>query len=155
MIFITVGTQLPFDRLIEGLDNLPHFSNNKAFAQIGKGSRYIPKEIEYKENLSQTEFQEAFENASIIISHAGIGTILTAQRLNKPLIVFPRISTLKEHRNDHQISTTKQLKDIQGIYPAKTIDDIKDLLERNLTPPSNSHKESLKKLQMDINTYAK
>jgi UDP-N-acetylglucosamine transferase subunit ALG13 len=107
MIFVTVGEQLPFDRLITAVDNWASDSGEAVFAQIGN-SHLKPNAIKYKKTLDPLEFNRAFLEASVIIAHAGMGTIITALELGKPLLVMPRQARFGEHRNDHQLATAKR-----------------------------------------------
>ena len=81
MIFYTVGTQLPFDRLTKMIDKFAETSDIEIFGQIGN-TDYKPKNFEYCKQLEVADFERKFDSASIIISHAGMGTIL--QSLVKP-----------------------------------------------------------------------
>ncbi|WP_163712917.1 glycosyltransferase [Mangrovibacterium lignilyticum] len=123
MIFITVGTQAPFDRLIELVDQWACHSNMKCFAQTNKG-KYIPKNIEHKEFLTEQEFNAHFNEAKIIISHAGMGTIISSLKNGKILLTLPRLAEFKEHRNDHQYATTKAFAQKEYIYPIYNESDL-------------------------------
>ncbi|MDP3559232.1 MAG: glycosyltransferase [Legionellaceae bacterium] len=107
MIFVTVGEQLPFDRLISAVDDWASDSGEEVFAQIGN-SQLKPNIIQYKKHLDPIEFKRAFLAADVIIAHAGMGTIITALELGKPLLVMPRQACFGEHRNDHQLATAKR-----------------------------------------------
>jgi UDP-N-acetylglucosamine transferase subunit ALG13 len=109
MIFVTVGTQLAFDRMISAIDEWAGRRRQKnVFAQIGV-SDLKPKNIEWVQSLTQPAFKKCMQEADLIVSHAGMGTILTALDLNKPIIIMPRRAILGEHRNDHQLATTREL----------------------------------------------
>jgi len=109
MIFVTVGTDGPFDRLIRAVDLwAAQAGRTDVFAQIGK-STLKPRFIQYAEFLEPPEFQDRFMAARLVISHAGMGTILTALRYGKPLLVMPRRAGLGEQRNDHQLATARRL----------------------------------------------
>lgn len=118
MIFLTTGTQLHFDRLVRAMDRIASNLGEEVFAQIGFGS-YKPSHMNWSETVKPQQFEEMCRNANCIVSHAGIGTILTARRLGKPLIVFPRRAEFGEHRNDHQVATVKHLSHLQGVYVAE------------------------------------
>ncbi len=107
MIFVTVGEQLPFDRLISAVDAWASDSGEEVFAQIGN-SQLKPTAIKYQKNLDPLEFKRVFLAADVIIAHAGMGTIITALELGKPLLVMPRQACFGEHRNDHQLATAKR-----------------------------------------------
>lgn len=107
MIFVTVGAQLPFDRLIRTVDEWAASAPKEVFAQIGK-SNYQPQNIAYKPFLLPQDYKEYFEKAELIVAHAGMGTIISALELNKPLLAMPRLKKYGEHRNDHQVATAKR-----------------------------------------------
>lgn len=129
MILVTTGTQLPFDRLIMAIDELAPSLNEPVFAQIGV-SGYRPRNIEWTAKLHPAQFDERMRAASLVVSHAGIGTILRAKRYGKPIILFPRQVIHGEQRNDHQLATCAQLAGEPGIYIARDRLGLCDLLLR-------------------------
>jgi UDP-N-acetylglucosamine transferase subunit ALG13 len=109
MIFVTVGGQMPFDRLIRTVDEWA-FSRARSdvFAQIGP-SDFRAKAIETTSFIDSIEFRRRFEAASLIVAHAGMGTIITALECGKPIIAMPRRGKLRETRNDHQVAMATHL----------------------------------------------
>ena len=114
MIFVTVGMQLGFDRLIRAMDELAPQLDEEVIAQIGKGD-YIPHNISFQRHYTPNEIENLFDTSRMIIAHAGIGTVLAAKRHAKPLVILPRRANLGEHRNDHQLATARQLQGRPGI----------------------------------------
>ncbi len=109
MILVTVGTELPFDRLIRAVDLWARETGRSdVFAQIGENA-WRPSSFPAVEFLAPPEFNRCFTQARLIISHAGMGTILSALRFEKPILVMPRRAALGEQRNDHQMATAQQL----------------------------------------------
>lgn len=109
MIFVTVGTQLPFDRMIRAIDDwAARRRGTEVFAQIGP-STYRPRYIEWSMFLGAEACREKTRQASLIVAHAGMGSIITALELGKPILVMPRRMALNEQRNDHQLATVEQL----------------------------------------------
>lgn len=109
MIFVTVGTQLGFDRMIRTVDQWAAArSRRDVFAQIGP-AEYRPQNIEYRESISPREFRERVESASVVVAHAGMGSIISALELQRPIVVMPRHAARLEQRNDHQIATAREL----------------------------------------------
>lgn len=106
MIFLTVGSALPFDRLVQMVDEIvPSLKlREPMFAQIGRG-RYKPLHFEHIDFLHKAEFDKVFEQASLVISHAGIGTIGKALGARKPILVLPRQKAFGELVDDHQLLT--------------------------------------------------
>lgn len=107
MIFVTVGTQLPFDRLVSAVDEWAALEGGRdVFAQIGP-SKLRPAHIEHARFISPEECSERMRAADAIVAHAGMGTILTGLELGKTVLVMPRRAVLGEHRNDHQLATAQ------------------------------------------------
>jgi UDP-N-acetylglucosamine transferase subunit ALG13 len=107
LILVTVGGQLPFDRLIRCVDAWAAQAGPvEVLAQIGDGT-YQPQHLRWERSLAPSRFREVFARAEAVIGHAGIGTILTALELEKCLLVFPRRADHGEHRSDHQLGTAR------------------------------------------------
>ena len=144
MIFATVGTQLPFDRLVRALDQwAAHNPKEEIFAQIGQ-SEYIPENIEWARTLSADLFRSKLEQCHLVVAHAGMGTIISAAELGKSVMVLPRRADLGEHRNDHQLATADQLRHFNGLEVADDCGRLMQLLDENLgsTPNSNPGESS-------------
>jgi UDP-N-acetylglucosamine transferase subunit ALG13 len=109
VIFVTVGAQAPFDRLIRAVDEWAVArGRSDVFAQIGS-TDFLPKSISAKKFMDPLEFRKCVETADVIVAHAGMGSIITALECGKPIIVMPRRGSLKETRNDHQVATASYL----------------------------------------------
>lgn len=129
MIFVTVGTQLPFDRMVSAIDQwASRTGRDDVFAQIGP-SKYKPSHIQFAEFLPADECRRRIEQASVIIAHAGMGSIITAMELAKPIIVMPRRCELGEHRNNHQISTAQKFAEQGSIHVAMDENELAARLE--------------------------
>lgn len=129
MIFVTVGTQLPFDRLINAVDAWAiNHPDVEIVAQVGP-THLKPQNMRYSSFLSPDKIEEYFVRASLIVSHAGMGSILTALRYRKPILILPRRAPLSEHRNDHQMATAKWLCNRPGITVAWAETEIAEKLD--------------------------
>jgi len=127
MILLSVGTQFPFDRLVKAVDEWAvRVGRTDILAQIGP-SKYQPRMMKCFGLVSPNEFRDMQEKAELIIAHAGMGSILTAMEMNKPIIVFPRDHTLGEHRNAHQQATADRFEHTPGIFVVR---DTESLLDR-------------------------
>ena len=108
MIFVTVGTQLPFERLVKGVDEWARkHSEEEVYVQSGE-TEYRPTHCKCVPFTSPQQWEELFQRATRVVSHAGMGTLLKSLDYGKPLIIMPRIAMLGEHRNDHQLATAKR-----------------------------------------------
>ena len=110
MIFVTVGNTDPFDRLIQAVEQwaLTQSPRKEIFAQIGTG-QFIPTAFPAERFLDPLAFESRFEEAELVISHAGMGTIITALEFGKPLLVMPKRASLGEQRNEHQLATVEHV----------------------------------------------
>ena len=131
MILVTVGMQLGFDRLVRAMDTLAPTLNMPVIAQTGKGG-YRPQRMEARERITPDEFEALVSEARLIVSHAGIGTVLTAQRFSTPTVLMPRRADKGEHRNDHQLATVKSLRGRPGILVANDETQLPERIEQGL-----------------------
>lgn len=119
-IFVVVGTQEPFDRMIKAIDNWAgDHPGNEIFAQISHAG-YLPINMEYTDFITPDIFDQRFNEADLIVSHAGMGTIISALRNSKPIVVMPRFAQYHEHRNDHQVATAQSFEKLGFVYAAYT-----------------------------------
>ncbi|XTP36291.1 glycosyltransferase [Mycobacterium sp. TJFP1] len=118
MIFVTVGSDLPFDRLIRHIDLWADATQRSdIFAQVGS-AKYVPQTISYSEFLEPSDFNRHMAEADAVVAHAGMGTILSALQLQKPIIIFPRRTAFREIRNEHQLATARYLSASSNIFVA-------------------------------------
>jgi UDP-N-acetylglucosamine transferase subunit ALG13 len=102
MIFVTVGTHdQPFDRLVRAADELAARIDEPVVMQQGC-SRLQSNRAQSFDWATIGEMEEWIERARVVIAQAGAGTMITAFRHRKPLIVIPRLRKYGENYNDHQ-----------------------------------------------------
>jgi UDP-N-acetylglucosamine transferase subunit ALG13 len=127
MIFVTVGSQLSFDRLVNAVDDWasarPHV---ELFGQIGE-STTPPRNFASVSTLTPAEYRERFASADLVVGHAGMGTIIAALELRKPLLIMPRLARLRESRNDNQVGTARHFRSFARI---EVVESEADLAER-------------------------
>lgn len=136
MILLTVGTQLPFDRLVRDVDAWAgQWKGRRVVAQVGNSS-FQPRHLSQQPFFDAMELENLFRQADAIVSHAGMGSILSAMKHRKPIIVMPRRADMGEHRNDHQIATAQHLQDRPGIHVAWDSRQLTEALNRiHALPP--------------------
>lgn len=136
MIFVVVGTQEPFDRLIKWIDVWSAKTGyHDILAQIADSS-YKPRNFDWFDFMPINQFDEKFKEAHLIVSHAGMGTIISALQFNKPIIVMPRLAKFKEHRNDHQLATANSFSQagyVKSVYSEEEL--YTALINRNTIKP--------------------
>lgn len=136
MIFLTIGTHEPFDRLIRAVDDwcAARGTGAQVFGQITdpKPGAYCPQHFDWVARLSPQDYDRRFAAAGLIVSHAGMGSILTALHHTTPIVVMPRRGHLRETRNDHQFATVRMLGDRPGIHVAEDETHLGPVIERAL-----------------------
>jgi len=126
VIFLTVGTwHRGYDRLVKAVDDLVACGliKDKVIAQIGCGA-YKAKHLMVMDFCSPNKFVNIISSSRLVISHAGIGTISQAIKLNKPVVVMPRKISLGEVDNSHQYATARQLEAEGKILVAYEVSDL-------------------------------
>ena len=111
MILILLGTQdKPFNRLLEAVDKAINdgYIKEEVIAQIGF-TKYKSKNIKTFELIPKEEYENIIGRADLIITHAGVGSILTGLNKNKKVIAAARLKEYGEHTNNHQLQILNEL----------------------------------------------
>lgn len=104
MILVVLGTQdKSFSRLLEAVDREIEKGNIKDRVVVQAGqTKYESKNMEIFDLVPAPEFDKMMDDADVIITHGGAGTILTAIKKGKKIIAAARLQKYGEHHNDHQ-----------------------------------------------------
>ncbi len=138
MILITLGTQdKQFTRLLDMVQKEIDKGNinDKVIVQAGH-TKYNSKDMEIFDLIDREKFSELISKCDILITHGGVGSIITGLQNNKKVIVAPRLAKYDEHMNDHQIQITDNFSKAGYILPLYECDDLGEVLKKvkNFTP---------------------
>ncbi len=101
MILVTTGTNAPaFDRLLRAVE---HFDNGESLVVQHGPSKLRPPGATCVDYLAFDQFVELVREARVVITHAGVGSILITLMNGKRPIVVPRLARFGEHVDDHQV----------------------------------------------------
>ncbi|WP_434529983.1 glycosyltransferase (plasmid) [Haloarcula sp. NS06] len=145
MIFATVGTSPDgFDRLVRGVDAIAPALGEPVTAQVGHGE-YIPENINWFRFTDKEEIHELYRTASVVVAHAGAGTLSTALSYERPVVILPRREERGEHNDDHQTELATALSDRPGVQVVSETDELNSAIERarSESPDSVSTDRSL------------
>ncbi len=132
MIFLTVGSMMPFDRLVSAVDGWAETRGRRdVFAQIGSGI-YVPHACEWVRKLSSAEFGDVLSRASLVVAHAGMGTVLKAMEAGLPMVLLPRAASLREVTTDHQLNAVTWLSKKPGVRVVIEADELASALDNAL-----------------------
>jgi UDP-N-acetylglucosamine transferase subunit ALG13 len=124
VIFVTVGSMFPFDRLVRAMDAwAAAHPGEEVLAQIGDGD-FLPSHMRWLRRLDRGEFDDTVRRARLVVAHAGVGSVVTARTIGRPVVVLPRRRQLGEHTSDHQVETVGWLRGRPGIHVADREEDL-------------------------------
>lgn len=107
MILVTCGTnEQPFDRLVRAAHTLA--GPEPLVVQHGS-SRVDHGPGEWIDFLSFEELATKMREARVVVSHAGVGSIILARRCGKRPVIVPRRVALGEAVDDHQLPLARRL----------------------------------------------
>ena len=127
MIFLSIGTQVPFDRLVKAVDEIAPSLQTEIVAQVSK-TTYKAQYMKTFEFIAPHEFDLYFNKATLIVSHAGMGNIISALEREKPILVLPRLAKYGEHRNDHQMATARVFEKLNYVHVAYDAQELQQKL---------------------------
>lgn len=132
MILVTLGTQdKPFNRLLERIDEQIEKGNIKEEVVVQAGfTKYESKNMKIFDLVDREEFQKLITKCDLLITHGGVGSILTGLKNNKKVIVCPRLSKYGEHMNDHQIQIVSNFAKEGYILEYLDNNDLGDILKK-------------------------
>ncbi len=130
MILVLLGTQNnDFHRLLDEVERNIKIGNIKEEVIVQAGfTKYYSEDMKIFEMTSRTNLERMVEEANLIITHAGVGSIEMGLEKGKKVIAVPRKKIFGEHVNNHQKDIEEELSKKGFIIG---IDDV-ELLEQAL-----------------------
>lgn len=131
MILVMLGTQKnDFSRLLKEVENCINEGIIKEEVIVQAGStKYKTEKMKIFDLISREELDRKKEEASFIITHGGVGSIVSALKMNKKIIAVPRLKKYREHVNDHQKQIVENFVNqgyIKGVFD---INELKDAIQ--------------------------
>jgi beta-1,4-N-acetylglucosaminyltransferase len=129
MIFVTVGaSNLGFDRLVKKMDEIAGRLHEEVIIQVGL-TKYKPKHAKWYTYIDNRTMLELYNDANIIITHDGAGTLLTTLTLNKSTIVVPRLKKYNECAYTNKFDLAEALKEMDRIILVYDIEKLEKSIE--------------------------
>ncbi len=132
MILVILGTQdKEFPRLLKAVDREIKKGNivDKVVVQAGQ-TKYESDNMEIFDLLPGPEFEKLIDEADIIITHGGAGSILSAIKKNKRIIAAARLEKYKEHHNDHQKQIIKEFSKQGYLLELEDFNDLGEIIKK-------------------------
>ena len=134
MILVTLGTQdKQFTRLLKDIDSEITKGNIKEKVIVQAGytiDKYQTDNMEMFDLIDRDEFNKLVNECSLLITHGGVGSILTGLKAGKKVIACPRLFKYKEHMNDHQVHIINEFAKAGYILAYNENDDLSKILKK-------------------------
>lgn len=133
MIFVTVGSHYQgFDRLIKKMDEIAGKIDEEIIMQIGY-TKYKPTNSRYFDFAGYSKIKQLNNDARIVVSHAGVGSILTALEQKTHLIIVPRLKKYGEVVDDHQLEIARQLSENPNVTTLYDVENLDEFLKSDFS----------------------
>lgn len=130
MILVLLGTQNnSFHRLLEEMEkNIKDGTiKEKVVVQAGY-TKYETENMEIFDLIPKEELEKFQTEADLIITHGGVGSIITSIRKGKKVIAVPRKHQYGEHVNNHQIEIVQNFNEQGYIIGIEKVEDLKQAI---------------------------
>lgn len=110
MILVLLGTQNnSFIRLLEAIQkNIDNkVITDEVIVQAGF-TKFESKDMKVLDLIDKEELSKLQDRADLIITHGGVGSIISSLKKGKKVIVVPRLKKYGEHVNNHQIQIARR-----------------------------------------------
>ena len=155
MILILLGTQdKPFTRLLKTVDKAidDGFIKEKVVAQVGF-TKYSSKNIKTFDLIPKEEYEQIISEADLIITHAGVGSILTGLKKNKKVIAAARLKEYGEHTNNHQLEILNEFYKKGYILKLENFEELPKVLNKVKTFKPKQYKSNNENFVKMIEDY--
>lgn len=146
MIFFTVGTeQFDFKRMIDAADLVAtELPDEEVFIQIADNTE-VPQHASWERWLSYQDFAQRVQDARIVVTHAGAGSLLSCAWIDKVAITVPRLHKYGEHVDNHQCELADKMAELGHAIIGETPEELCRLVvdyEAEIGKLKREHKSS-------------
>jgi len=155
MILVLLGTQNnSFFRLLDEIENCINSGliNEEVIVQAGHTSYHSDK-IKILDFISESEINELIKKANYIITHGGVGSIISGIKSNKKVIAVSRLSKYNEHVNDHQIQIVNKFNNDGYIIGLNDVSLLKNGIEKISTFIPKKYTSSTQNILNIVSNY--
>lgn len=147
MILVTLGTQdKSFSRLLDMIEECikEKIIKEEIIVQAGF-TKYESDNMKIFDYIDMKEFDKLLTECDVLITHGGVGTIVSAVKQGKKVIASPRLSKYNEHHNDHQCQIIESFKEEGYILSCTNLEELKIALKQSDTFVPREFKSNKKK----------
>ncbi len=144
MILVTLGTQdKGFERLLNAIQTQIDNKKIKERVVVQAGhTKFDSKDMEMFDLIPMDEFDKLISECDLLITHGGVGSIITGLKNNKKVIAAARLKEFKEATNDHQLQIIKNFSDSGFILPLDNFNDLDKVIKQTKTFKPKKYKSN-------------
>lgn len=160
MILVTLGTQdKKFTRLLDSIQKQIDLGNinEEVIVQAGCSSDYKTKDMKIFDLIPINQFDNLMSKSDLLITHGGVGSIITGLKNNKKIIAVARLKKYGEHTNDHQLQIIDKFSKEKYILKLENFDELDKILKKAKNFKTRKYKSNNKNfvliLEKEIEKY--
>lgn len=155
MILVTLGTQdKSFSRLLDAIQKQIDNGNIKERVVVQAGhTKYQSKDMEILDLIPYDEFDKYIKECDLLITHGGVGSIITGLKNDKIVIAAARLAKYKEHTNDHQLQIIKNFSQNGYILALEDFNSLDKVLKETKKFKPKKYKSNTKNMIKLITNY--
>ena len=132
MILVLLGTQNnSFHRLLEEIQKNIDNGNIQEEVVVQKGyTKFESKDMTLYNELPIEKFNELIQKADLVITHGGVGSIISSVTRGKKVIAVPRLKKYNEHVNDHQLDIIQTFDEMGYIIGIQEVQQLGEAIKK-------------------------
>lgn len=155
MIFVTLGTQdKSFSRLLDAIQKQIDNGNikEKVVVQVGY-TQFKSSDMEIFDYISKEDFEEFMKTCDILITHGGVGSIMSGLEAGKKIIAAARLKKYGEHTNDHQIQIIEKFEKEGYLLALNDFDNLDNIIKKVKKMKVKKYKSNTKNIINYLENY--
>ncbi len=155
MILVTLGTQdKSFVRLLEAIQKQIDLGAIKDRVVVQAGyTKFKSKDMEIFELIPMEQFDDLIKSCDILITHGGVGSIITGLKNDKKVIAAARLKKYNEHTNDHQLQIIENFDSAGYILKLDDFDKLGKIVSLAKKFKPNKYKSNTKNMIKLVDEY--
>ena len=132
MIVVLLGTQNnSFYRLLEEIEKNIKDGTIKEEVIVQAGyTKFQSDKMRIIDLISKEQLEQFQDEADLIITHGGVGSIISSIEKGKKVIAVPRMHEYGEHVNNHQLEIVEDFNNKGYIIGIEKVEDLKQAIKK-------------------------
>lgn len=152
MILVTLGTQdKSFVRLLTAIQKQIDLGNIKERVVVQAGcTKFNSHDMEIFDLIPMEDFDKLISECDLLITHGGVGSIISGLNKNKKVIAAARLAKYKEHVNDHQLQIIENFSRKGYILKLEDFDKLNEVIDEAVTFKPNKYNSNAENFRNKI-----